>query len=60
MADALWALAAVASLTTGVWVISLLARDASLIDLFWGPLFAVQAWVHWSRIPEPGPEKPKK
>lgn len=31
---------------SGVWLISLKARDASLIDLFWAALFALQAAFH--------------
>lgn len=49
-----WALGAVVGITTAVWVLSLVVRDASLIDLFWGPLFAVQGWVYRARAEDPG------
>lgn len=40
---------------TGVWLVSLRLEDASLIDLFWGPLFALQGWVHHLGAADPGP-----
>jgi steroid 5-alpha reductase family enzyme len=46
---------AVLGIATAVWVASLITRDASLIDLFWGPLFAVQGWIHWTLAAAPGP-----
>ncbi len=49
-----WALGAAVGITTLVWVISLFARDASLIDLFWGPLFAAQGWVYRWRSDDAG------
>ncbi len=39
------ALGAVFALTTCVWVASVRARDASLVDRFWGPGFALAAWT---------------
>ncbi len=50
-----WALLAVVVLTTGVWILSLRFKDASLIDLFWGPLFVTLGWLHWTLTPDPGP-----
>lgn len=32
-------------MVTVLWVISVPLKDASIIDLFWGPLFVVMAWV---------------
>lgn len=49
------ALAAVVGLASLVWVVSLVARDASLIDLFWGPLAAVQGWVYRGAAENAGP-----
>jgi len=48
---ALWpTLALLLALTTGLWLVSLRARDASIIDIFWGPGFAVAAWwTLWTR-----------
>lgn len=39
-------LLAALSLTTAVWIASLLRRDASLIDIFWGPGFVLLAWIY--------------
>ena len=44
---------AVLAITAAVWILSLITRDASLIDLFWGPLFAVQGWIYWTFTPDP-------
>lgn len=46
----LWLLVAVSA----VWVISMKVRDASLVDLCWGPLFAVQGVFHMLRADAPG------
>jgi steroid 5-alpha reductase family enzyme len=45
---ALSALGAALGLMTLVWVLSLLKRDASIIDVFWGPGFALTAWVYFA------------
>jgi steroid 5-alpha reductase family enzyme len=43
----LYAAAAITVLTivTMLWLISIAIRDASIIDVFWGPLFVAIAWV---------------
>ena len=46
----LWALYATAAATVltivvVVWSISVAIRDASIIDVFWGPLFVAIGWV---------------
>jgi len=44
--DCLWANAAVAAgLMTLVWIISVLVRNASIIDIAWGPGFALIGWA---------------
>lgn len=50
----LGALGAVVGLATVIWGVSLVAKDASLIDLFWGPLAAVQGWIYRGAASEPG------
>lgn len=55
VASALPALGAVLFATTVIWAASLVLRDASIIDVFWGPLFALQAWMHRGSAPAPGP-----
>jgi len=38
-------------LTTLVWFASVLKRDASIIDIFWGLGFVTLAWFYRSRVP---------
>jgi len=40
-------LAAAVLLMTAVWVVSLLKKDASIVDIFWGPGFALLAWLYF-------------
>jgi steroid 5-alpha reductase family enzyme len=35
---------------TGVWVLSVRLRDASIADILWGPLFATLAWFYLIRV----------
>jgi len=39
-------LAACVTLLVAVWLLSLARRDASVIDAFWGPGFAMLAWIY--------------
>ena len=32
---------------TALWLLSLYLKDASIIDIFWGPGFAIQAWYYF-------------
>lgn len=41
------AAATVACIALGLWLLSVPLRDASIIDMFWGPLFVAIAWVLW-------------
>ena len=43
----LWAAGAVGAVMLALWGISVLRRDASIVDLFWGPGFALIVWVVW-------------
>ena len=38
-------LGVVGALMVALWVVSVLVKDASIVDLFWGPGFAVIAWT---------------
>jgi steroid 5-alpha reductase family enzyme len=49
------ALVLVLGLMTLVWVASLLKRDASIVDVFWGLGFVVAAWVYALSREEPTP-----
>lgn len=37
---------------TALWVLSLILRDASIVDIFWGTGFVITAWVYFSLTPE--------
>jgi steroid 5-alpha reductase family enzyme len=41
-------LAAAFGLMTVVWIASLAKRDVSIIDIFWGPGFALIAWLYFA------------
>ena len=42
------ALATAVGLMTAVWIVSVFKRDVSIIDVFWGPGFAVLGWVYFA------------
>jgi steroid 5-alpha reductase family enzyme len=44
-------LVAVLALMTLVWLASLVKRDASIVDVFWGFGFAVAGWIYFSLSP---------
>ncbi len=44
-------LAIALALTTGVWLASVVKRDASIIDIFWGLGFVTLAWFYRSQAP---------
>jgi steroid 5-alpha reductase family enzyme len=48
VAVSLQGLVAAAGLMTVVWLVSLVKRDAGIIDIFWGPTFALLGWVYWA------------
>jgi len=48
---------AAAALFFTVWLLSLVLRDASVVDLIWGAGFAVLAWVAWARAPDAEPAR---
>ncbi len=48
LGSVLIALGVALALMTVVWVLSLLKRDASIIDIFWGLGFVVLAWLYFS------------
>jgi len=45
----------IAGATSLLWVVSVWMRDASIVDIWWGPGFAVIAWVVVGTVPEPPP-----
>jgi steroid 5-alpha reductase family enzyme len=47
MESGLFGLAVVAGLTGAIWLLSLVTRDVSKIDIFWGPGFAILAWIYY-------------
>lgn len=38
----------------GLWLLSLALKDASIIDIFWGPGFVILAWFYFWHSPGPG------
>jgi steroid 5-alpha reductase family enzyme len=36
---------------TAMWALSIARRDASIVDFYWGPGFAVIAWIAWWMSP---------
>jgi steroid 5-alpha reductase family enzyme len=46
------ALGAVLTMGTLLWLLSLRLRDASIVDIFWGPLFLLQAAVYAALLPD--------
>jgi steroid 5-alpha reductase family enzyme len=48
-------LAVVAVMVTLLWTLSLRMRDASIVDIFWGPVFLVQAAAYALLLPDGDP-----
>ena len=48
MDTSLYGLTAALALMTAIWFASLVRRDVSIIDIFWGPGFAFVAWIYFS------------
>ena len=42
-------LVVVAGLMTGLWLVSLIIRDASIVDIFWGMAFVAIVWAQYAR-----------
>ena len=40
---------------TAVWALSVALRDASIVDVFWGPSFVLLAWLAFASTPAPTP-----
>ena len=38
-----------AGLMTGLWLVSLIIRDASIVDIFWGMAFVAIVWTQYVR-----------
>jgi steroid 5-alpha reductase family enzyme len=39
-------------LMAALWIVSLLLRNASIVDIFWGPGFVLSAWVFFALTPD--------
>ena len=39
---------------TALWVLSLIIKDSSIVDSFWGPGFGIVAWYYFFLSPGPG------
>ncbi|MFP3896490.1 MAG: DUF1295 domain-containing protein [Anaerolineales bacterium] len=42
---------AILGLMTALWLISLILKDASIVDIFWGPGFVMACWIYFSLTP---------
>jgi hypothetical protein len=49
-----YAAATVATAVISLWVVSVAIKDASIVDVFWGPLFVAIAWVLFALGLDPG------
>lgn len=47
-------LAAIALMCVSVWIVSLVRRDASIVDIFWGIGFVLVAWLSFTTSPSNG------
>lgn len=45
------------SVVTGLWLISLAIKDASIVDIFWGLGFVIMAWFYASQMSELAPRQ---
>jgi steroid 5-alpha reductase family enzyme len=43
---------AILLMMTLLWLLSLLLRDSSIVDIFWGTGFMVAAWLYYALTPE--------
>ncbi|HEX6127610.1 MAG TPA: DUF1295 domain-containing protein, partial [Candidatus Limnocylindria bacterium] len=50
-------LGGVMALMVALWLASLALRNSSIVDVFWGPAFAVQAAVYFAVTPDGSPER---
>jgi steroid 5-alpha reductase family enzyme len=48
----LYALLVILGLMTALWLLSLLLKNASIVDIFWGTGFVISAWVYFFLAPE--------
>jgi steroid 5-alpha reductase family enzyme len=39
-------------LMTALWLLSLLLRNSSIVDIFWGAGFVILAWVYYALTPD--------
>jgi steroid 5-alpha reductase family enzyme len=42
---------------TAVWIVSLILRDSSIVDIFWGTGFVVSNWVYFALTPDGFPAR---
>ena len=50
-------LAIIMGLMTLLWLLSLLLKDSSIVDPFWGPGFVIANWVYFALTPEGFPAR---
>jgi steroid 5-alpha reductase family enzyme len=42
---------AILGLMTTLWIVSLILKDASIVDIFWGPGFVMTCWIYFALTP---------
>jgi steroid 5-alpha reductase family enzyme len=48
---------AILAFMTILWIVSLILRDSSIVDIFWGPGFVLANWVYFALTPEGSPAR---
>ena len=48
---------AILAFMTALWIVSLILRNASIVDIFWGPGFVVSNWVYFAFTPDGFPAR---
>jgi steroid 5-alpha reductase family enzyme len=53
----LTSLAIILACMTALWIISVVLRDASIVDIFWGMAFVISAWYAFNQTPDGDPAR---
>ncbi|NLE44756.1 MAG: DUF1295 domain-containing protein [Chloroflexi bacterium] len=43
---------AIVGLMTLIWIVSLILRNSSIVDIFWGPGFVLTGWIYFALTPD--------
>lgn len=53
----LYAAGLILILMTALWLLSLVLRDSSIVDIFWGTGFIISGWVYFALTPQGNPAR---